>query len=157
MQSFIAVATAARYIMLCAALVEATSARVKASQHPHTDATTSELNQNVASPNLARAGESNPSISDQGELLAARLEAVGVYDADGIGSALGELGLRTPADLELLDDWAVAELDKELTESGASLGDRTKLRIHGVKGTFSAAARPILVQARVHGAAASTA
>jgi hypothetical protein len=72
-----------------------------------------------------------------------------VYDADGIGSALGELGLRTPADLELLDDWAVAELDKELTESGASLGDRTKLRIRGIKAPFSAATGPVSVQAHV--------
>ena len=50
----------------------------------------------------------------EGELLAARLEVVGVHDADGMSAALAGLGLWTLADLELLDDWAVAELDKEL-------------------------------------------
>jgi hypothetical protein len=72
-------------------------------------------------------------------LLAARLVAVGVHDVDGVGAALEGLGLRTPADLALLDDWAVAELDIELKASGASLGDRAKLRIRGVGGSFSAA------------------
>jgi hypothetical protein len=94
MQTFIAVATVARCVLLCTALVDGASAGVEAN-HPHTDPIFPSAEVNVASPNLARAGESNPSISDQGELLAARLEAVGVYDADGIGSALGELGLRT--------------------------------------------------------------
>jgi hypothetical protein len=72
-----------------------------------------------------------------------------VHDADELGAALEGLGLRTPADLELLDDWAVAELDKELRESGASLGDRAKLRIRGVKGAFFAATKQVAVQAQV--------
>jgi hypothetical protein len=71
-------------------------------------------------------------------MLAARLVAVGVHDVDRMGAALKGLGLRTPADLELLDDWAVAELDKALREGGMSLGDRAKLRIRGIKGAFSA-------------------
>ena len=33
----------------------------------------------------------------------------------------------------------MAELDKELRESGTSLGDRVKLRIRGIKGAFSVA------------------
>jgi hypothetical protein len=78
-----------------------------------------------------------------------QLEAVGAYDVDGMGAALEGLGLRTPADLELLDDWAVAELDKELSESGASLGDRAKLRIRGIKGAFSATTGRVLVQTEV--------
>jgi hypothetical protein len=114
--------------------------------HPHADAKISELN--VASPKFAQARENKPP-TNEGELLAARLEAVGVYDADGMGAALEDLGLRTPADLELLDDWAVAELDRELRESGASLGDRTKLRICGIKGAFSATTGKFLVQAQV--------
>ena len=135
MQSFIAAETVAWCILLCTALVEGASAEDEAN-HPQTDATFPELN--VASPNLARAGENSPPISE-GELLTARLKAVGVHDADGMSVALEGLGLRTPADLELLDDWAVAELDKELRESGASLGDRAKLRIRGIKGAFSVA------------------
>jgi hypothetical protein len=66
--------------------------------------------------------------------LAVRLEAVGVHDVGEMSVALDGLGLRTPSDLELLDDWAVAELDKELKEGGASLGDRAKLRIRGIGG-----------------------
>jgi hypothetical protein len=138
-QSFIAAATVALCILLSTGvLVEGASespAGVEAN-HPHTDAIFPELN--VASQNLARAGENTP-LMNEGELLAARLEAVGVYDTDGMGVALEGLGLRTPADLELLDEWAVAELDKELRDSGASLGDRTKLRIRRIRGTFSAA------------------
>jgi hypothetical protein len=83
----------------------------------------------------------------EGELLAARLEVVGVHDADGMSAALAGLGLWTLADLELLDDWAVAELDKELRERGASLGDRAKLRICGIKGAFSTG--PVSLQAQV--------
>jgi hypothetical protein len=71
------------------------------------------------------------------QLLAARLEAIGVHDPHGMGAALEVFGLRTPDDLALLDDWAVAELDTELREGGASLGDRAKLRIRGVGGGFS--------------------
>jgi hypothetical protein len=66
-----------------------------------------------------------------------------------VGTALEGLGLRTPADLELLDEWAVAELDKELRESGASLGDRAKLRIRGIKGAFSVTMGQVSVQAQV--------
>ena len=147
MQSFIAVAsTVAVCILVCTALVEGAS--VEPTNHPHADAIFSELN--VASPNLVRgrAEETSPRISEGGP-LAARLEAVGAYDADGMGAALESLGLRTPADLELLDEWAVAELDKELKESGASLGDRAKLRIRGVKGAFSVATGHVLLQAQV--------
>jgi hypothetical protein len=147
MQSFIAVAsTVAVCILVCTALVEGAS--VEPTNHPHADAIFSELN--VASPNLVRgrAEETSPRISEGGP-LAARLEAVGAYDADGMGAALESLGLRTPADLELLDDWAVAELDKELRESGASLGDRAKLRIRGIKGAFSAATGRVSLQAEV--------
>ena len=44
-------------------------------------------------------------------LLAARLEAIGVHDADEMCAVLQGLGLRTLEDLALLDeDWAVAEL-----------------------------------------------
>jgi hypothetical protein len=75
--------------------------------------------------------------ADVRALLAARLEAVGLHDPHGMGAALEGLGLRTPADLALLDDWAVAELDTELREGGASLGDRAKLRIRGIGGGFS--------------------
>ena len=71
-------------------------------------------------------------------LLAVRLEAVGVHDTDGMGAALAGLGLRTPDDLDLLDDWAVADLDTELKAGGTSLGDRTKLRIRGIRGGLSA-------------------
>jgi hypothetical protein len=39
----------------------------------------------------------------------------------------------------MLDNWAVAELDKALKEGGVSLGDRVKLRIRGIKGAFSEA------------------
>jgi hypothetical protein len=88
--------------------VEGASAGAE-TNHPHTDAIFPELN--VAFLNLAAAaGGNNPPISE-GQLLAARLEVVGVHDADGMSAALEGLGLRTPADLELLDDWAVAELD----------------------------------------------
>jgi hypothetical protein len=153
MQSFFAVATVARCILLCTAPVEGASTAGVEANHPHTDATTAlsfqELNAHVASPNLARvSGDNSPPISEA-ELLAARLEAVGVHDVDGMGAALEGLGLRTPADLELLDDWAVAELDKELRESDASLGDRAKLRIRGIRGTFSAAPGPVSAQAQV--------
>jgi hypothetical protein len=37
-------------------------------------------------------------------LFTARLQAVGVHDVDGVSAALQSLGLRTPTDLELLDD-----------------------------------------------------
>jgi hypothetical protein len=139
MQSFFAVATVVRCILLCAALVEDPSTVETEANHPHTDTPTQHFQRrtyNVASPNIDRAREYSPPISE-GELLAAQLEAVGVHDADGMGAALEGLGLRTPADLELLDDWAVVELDKELRESGASLGDRAKLRLRGIKGAFS--------------------
>jgi hypothetical protein len=63
--------------------------------------------------------------------------------------ALGGLGLRTPTDLELLDGWVVAELDKELKESGASLGDRAKLRIRDIGGAFSAGTGALTRQASV--------
>ena len=149
MQTFIAVATVAQCILLCTdaqQLVLGASAGVEGND-PHTDTKFPELD--VASPNLVRAGENNPPISE-GELLAARLEAVGVHDVDGMSAALKGLGLQTPADLELLDDWAVAELDKELKQSGTSLGDRAKLRIRGIKlGAFSAATGQVSVQAQV--------
>jgi hypothetical protein len=71
-------------------------------------------------------------LQPQLQLLVTRLEAIGVHNNDGMGAALVELGVWTPDDLDLLDDWAVAELDTELKEGGASLGDRAKLRIRGV-------------------------
>ena len=98
-----------RYIMLCSALMEDAYTGLEAN-HLHTNATFPELN--VDPPNFARARGNNPPISE-GELLVTRLEAVGVHEADGMGAALKCLGLRTPADLELLDNWAVAKLDKE--------------------------------------------
>jgi hypothetical protein len=75
-------------------------------------------------------------------LLAARLEAVGVHDPQGMSAALEGLGLRTPGDLAVLDDRAVAELDTELREDGASLGDWAKLRIRAVGDGFSLQAAP---------------
>ena len=93
MQIFIAVATVAQCILLCAALgVEGASAPtgVTEANIPHIDTIFPELN--VASPNLARAGENSPPINE-GELLAARLDTIGVHDADGMGAALEDLGL----------------------------------------------------------------
>jgi hypothetical protein len=75
--------------------------------------------------------------------LAARLEALGVHDADEMAAALAGFGLLTPADLGVLDGRAVAELDEGLRDGGASLGDRAKLRIRGLAigaGGFSAQA-----------------
>jgi hypothetical protein len=40
----------------------------------------------------------------------------------------------------------VPELDKELRESGASLGDRVKLQIRGVKAAFSVATGQISLE-----------
>jgi hypothetical protein len=100
MQGFIAVA-----IMAWTCILSCTDcAGVEANQE-HIDATFPELLVDAVSPNLVHrgAGENNPSISD-GELIAVRLEAIGVYDTIGMGAALKGPGLWTPPDLELLDD-----------------------------------------------------
>jgi hypothetical protein len=89
MQRFIAVATVAWCMLLCSAQLvvrmSASAAGIEAN-HPPFRSTFPELN--VASPNLTRAGENTPPMNDS-ELLATRLQAVGVHDADTMGTALG--------------------------------------------------------------------